>query len=119
MMFRAPTGEWRRASAIEATEYAARVHLYASKVRMMHRCRCDSGPCNNAPEGSVLGKIPNQCPIGWSRNPHFGAVAYLTRCLDAGPVAGWPDAYADGIVSGVLTLRAERSKWEADQIKGA
>jgi hypothetical protein len=86
---------------------------------MMHRCACENrnGPCTNAPAGTVLGKKINVCPWGHARNPHFAAVAHLTRCLDAGAVTGWPDVFAAGIVEGVHTLRHARDEWQARAIR--
>lgn len=119
-MVKAPsTGEWRPATAHEEATIAARTALDAAHLRMLHRCRCEAGPCDNAPEGSVFGKVINQCPWGWARNPHFEAAAYLVRCMDAGPVQGWPDRFAAGIVDTVIAIGNERESWKARQIEGA
>ena len=86
---------------------------------MEHRCRCAEigGDCDNIPTGAVLGRRVNLCPWYHARNPHFAAVVHLTRCLDAGAVQGWPDAFAHGIVDGVHALRSARDDWQARQIK--
>lgn len=88
-------------------------------MRLVHRCDCErrGGVCDNAPETTILGKLINVCPWSHARNPQFVAVAYLTRCLDAGAVAGWPDLFAAGIVDGVHTLRAARDEWQARKLR--
>jgi len=97
------------------------VTLDASIVRLSHRCPCEKsgGACDNKPEGAVFGRMWSMCPWHHARNPHFLAVAYLTRCLDAGAVAGWPGDFAGGVVDGVHALRHERDQWQVRQMKGA
>ena len=73
----------------------------------------------NRSEAPIGKRVIDQCPFGHARNPHFAAVAYLVRALDAGAVAGWPDAYADGIVEGVHAVRRARDEWQARQMREA
>ncbi len=97
---------------------AARVALAPGNVRLQgHRCGCTAGPCNNAPEGGINGRIWSVCPFGHARNPAFLAAASLTKALDCGAVAGWPFAFSAAVEAGVYAIRRERVEHEAREIE--
>lgn len=110
---------WREASGAEEMETAIKAFLWPQDILLTHRCECQSGPCDNAPQGSINGRRLSLCPRGLQRQPYFQAVVNLVAALDAGAVEGWPTRFGAGIVDGVHSFRALREKKRAQDYEQA
>lgn len=76
-----------------------------------HRCPdCTGYGCTNAPRMAVGRHRWLQCPIGALEHPYFQLIVRTHVLLQLSPLAGWPDAYPAGIVSGLLAIRAAQAE---------
>jgi hypothetical protein len=72
---------------------------------IVHRCTCKAGTCDNVPDTAIGGEWLDGCPYVWLRSDYWHAICGLLSASHISPLAGWPDCYPAGIVSGMLTLR--------------
>lgn len=102
--------------------WLARIWSQRGRVVAQHfGCGCKPGQCDGRPQDSpAWGGRWSRCPVGLlDTDPMWSEIVRLHACARISPLVEWPGGYSAGVVSGLLTLRAEQDAEEARQLRKA